>query len=204
MKVGTKSLLFGVHQFLWHPLTVALAWRKYHGRWPRGKAEWVAILVHDWGYWGCADMDGEQGKDHPLWGAHIAWRILAHDEPARLKAINLILGHSKSFSAGRGKFLSDLYAPDKLSVLFEPKWFYLFRGLATGEIREYIEQAAHSAIVYPHRYMTPRKWLDWYCAKTRSKFYDGTGKLRVLRVRDGDARPGVDLSGMQANRGEGS
>lgn len=28
MNVGTKSLLFGVHQFIWHPITVTLAWHR--------------------------------------------------------------------------------------------------------------------------------------------------------------------------------
>lgn len=27
MRIGTKSILFGVHQFIWHPVTVYIAWR---------------------------------------------------------------------------------------------------------------------------------------------------------------------------------
>ena len=70
MRVGTKSLLFGVHQFLWHPVTVILAWRKLYG-WPSAR-ETVCILVHDGGYWKAADMDGEWGMNHPELGAKIA------------------------------------------------------------------------------------------------------------------------------------
>jgi hypothetical protein len=33
--VGTRSLLFGVHQFLLHPVMVALGWRMLYGRFPR-------------------------------------------------------------------------------------------------------------------------------------------------------------------------
>ena len=36
MKVGTRSLLFGSHQFMLHPLFVAIAWRRLYGRWPHG------------------------------------------------------------------------------------------------------------------------------------------------------------------------
>lgn len=57
MKTGTKSLLFGVHQFIWHPLTVLLAWIKLYG-WPAWE-ELVCIIIHDWGYWGKSNMDGE-------------------------------------------------------------------------------------------------------------------------------------------------
>ena len=43
MKVGTKSLLFGVHQLLWHPLTVWLGWIKLYKKPPSFK-EAVCIL----------------------------------------------------------------------------------------------------------------------------------------------------------------
>jgi len=185
MKVGTKSLLFGVHQFLIHPLVVALAWRKYYGRWPQDKAEWVSIIVHDWGYWGCDDMDGATGRDHPLRGCEIAWDILKSDRAARQKAATLCLGHSSNFAMSRGEPVSDLYAPDKLSILFEPRWFYLLRGFASGEIWEYLDRApkiaragewmhqlscpAYTGAVRP---MSPWKWINWYREKMRKKFYE--------------------------------
>lgn len=73
LPVGSRSLLFGVHQFLWHPVTVALAWRRLHKKWP-SLGECVCIFVHDWGYWGCNDMDGPEGKRHPELGARVAAR----------------------------------------------------------------------------------------------------------------------------------
>lgn len=76
LPVGSRSLLFGVHQFIWHPITVAVAWRKLYGKWPTF-IESFCILVHDWGYWGCAEMDGEQGKQHPMRGSWIASRWAA-------------------------------------------------------------------------------------------------------------------------------
>lgn len=64
MTTGTKSLLFGVHQFLWHPLTVLLAWVYLYRSFPNPK-ELLCIFVHDWGYWGCPNMDGPEGERHP-------------------------------------------------------------------------------------------------------------------------------------------
>lgn len=165
MTVGTKSLLFGVHQFLIHPIVVALAWRAYHGCWPQDKAEWVAIVVHDFGYWGCRDMDGEIGVNHPLRGAEIAWEILKSDPVARRKAMALCLGHSSHFARQRGLPVSDLYAPDKLSVLFESRWFYLVRAVASGEVWEYIVNSRTN--------FTPWEWLEWYRGHVFQKFFVG-------------------------------
>ena len=76
LPVGTRSLLFGVHQFALHPLFVLWAWRRLYGSLPRDWRVWVVILIHDWGYWGCKDMDGPEGKWHPWGGAKIAARLL--------------------------------------------------------------------------------------------------------------------------------
>ena len=73
MNVGTKSLLFGVHQFIWHPVTVLIAWVSLYGR-PTWR-ELICIIVHDWGYWGAPNMDGEEGERHPEVGAEIALRL---------------------------------------------------------------------------------------------------------------------------------
>jgi hypothetical protein len=68
MKIGTKSLLFGAHQFLLHPLQVAMGWYLLYGL-PLDPRLWYAFVVHDWGYWGRSDMDGEDGEKHPIIGA---------------------------------------------------------------------------------------------------------------------------------------
>lgn len=65
MNTGTKSLLVGAHQFLWHPVCVALAWRKLYGSLPSDPRVWLVFALHDWGYWGCPNMDGTKGKMHP-------------------------------------------------------------------------------------------------------------------------------------------
>ena len=65
MRIGTKSLLFGAHQFVLHPFFLAIAWRKLYGSFPTDPRIWLAFVVHDWGYWGCPNMDGDEGKLHP-------------------------------------------------------------------------------------------------------------------------------------------
>ena len=49
MKVGTKSVIFGVHSILIHPFFVAWAWWKLFG-FPWDPRLWVAFFVHDLGY----------------------------------------------------------------------------------------------------------------------------------------------------------
>ena len=75
MKTGTKSLLFGVHQFVWHPITVWMAWVWLFRRLPNWK-ETICIIIHDWGYWGKENMDDEEGEKHPEWAFHFASKHL--------------------------------------------------------------------------------------------------------------------------------
>jgi len=71
VSIGTRSLLFGVHQFAIHPIIVFIAWWKLYG-FPFDPRLWVCFVVHDWGYWGKQDMDGPVGEAHPTVGARIA------------------------------------------------------------------------------------------------------------------------------------
>lgn len=61
-------------RFLWHPVTVLLAWWALYGR-PTWR-ELVCIIIHDWGYWHCPNMDGPEGELHPEYGAQLAGRWL--------------------------------------------------------------------------------------------------------------------------------
>lgn len=70
MKVGTRSILFGVHQFMIHPLFVAAAWWRLYG-FPWDPRLWVAFVVHDLGYVGKPNMDGPEGERHVELGARI-------------------------------------------------------------------------------------------------------------------------------------
>lgn len=73
MKIGTRSLLFGAHQFLIHPWFVAAAWWRLYS-FPFDPRLWVAFFVHDLGYWGKPNMDGPEGEEHPVFGAKIMGR----------------------------------------------------------------------------------------------------------------------------------
>ena len=70
MNIGTRSVLFGAHQFLLHPLCLAIAWRRLYG-FPWDPRLWAAFFLHDLGYIGSGDMDGPEGEKHVELGANI-------------------------------------------------------------------------------------------------------------------------------------
>lgn len=128
--VGTKSLLVGVHMFWWHPITVWIAWKRLYGQWPDWRTV-ICIWIHDWGYWGCRSMDGPDGMEHTTLGAEIATFLFGWEYEYLLKY------HSR-YLAIRDKLPPSMLCwPDKLSMMYDPNWFYLFRAKLSGEIREY-------------------------------------------------------------------
>lgn len=147
--VGTRSLLFGVHQFFWHPFTVYRAWKVMYNS-PTWK-EMICIIIHDWGYWGKRNMDGKEGIKHPEVGAKIAGWLLGKEYH------DLILYHSRQYANKHGVKPSKLCWPDKLSILFDHKSFYLFRSRLSGEIIEYRENAKQ----YFSLELTDDEWFDW-------------------------------------------
>lgn len=153
MKIGTKSILFGVHQFIWHPLTVGLAWRKLFRVWPTWR-EWVCIFVHDLGYWGKPNIDGPEGKVHPELGARLALRWFDRSH------YDLVLFHSRDYSRAFGANPSKLCWADKYSVMFDPRWFYLLRSKLSGEVNEFRDNAPEY-----QRKERDSYWFDWYRAK---------------------------------------
>ncbi len=132
MKIGTKSLLFGVHQILWHPIIVLLAWKQLYG-YPTFK-ELICIIVHDWGYWQKSDIDGEQGKNHPILGARIVLWLFGFENAYYVK---MCLFHSRSFARLEDSQPSKLCWADKLSIAYDPWWFYMLRAKASGEWQEF-------------------------------------------------------------------
>lgn len=163
--VGTKSVLFGVHQFLWHPITVGLAWRKLYGVWPN-RYQWIAIFCHDLGYIGKPNMDGPEGKTHPVRGARIArtltrWlaRLSGKSEGAAALAgchiYFLSLYHSREYCKLHESEPSKLYAADKFCCFFDPPWLYLLRAHLSGEIYEF---RANAIGMIPDEF----GYWDWY------------------------------------------
>lgn len=130
MRVGTKSLLFGAHQFILYPLFLAVAWTKLYGL-PLDPRLWIAFIVHDWGYFGRENMDGDKGQRHPELGGKIMARLFGQDwgDFCRL--------HSRYYAKLEGREPSPLCAADKLVLLVTPRWIYLPAVRATGEVQEY-------------------------------------------------------------------
>ena len=136
MKIGTKSILFGVHQFILHPLMVARAWNIIYHKRPT-LHEWCAIITHDLGYWGSPDMDGESGERHPEYSANWWWNKGKFGRNVGIE----ILGHSRFYAGKNGEGLSRLFKADKLSMALYPRWSYLLLGNLSGEIKEYMDHS---------------------------------------------------------------
>lgn len=130
MTLGTKTLLFGVHQFLLHPLLVTIAWIRLYKAFPSFR-ELVCILIHDWGYWGKPSLKCSDGDTHPELGAKIAARLFGSEWG------DFILGHS-SFYVKRNQIeASRLMAPDKYWHCMVSLWFYKMLAVPTGEFAHY-------------------------------------------------------------------
>lgn len=128
MKIGTRSVLFGAHQFLLHPLFVAWGWVRCHGwrdmwRWQL----WLCFVVHDWGYWGKGDLDGEDGEMHPDLGARIVWHLAGPLWAA------FCAGHSRGYARRVGIATSKLMRPDKQATYLMPRWLYVLLIALGGE-----------------------------------------------------------------------
>jgi hypothetical protein len=157
MRIGTKSVLFGAHQFAVHPWFVALAWWKLYG-FPWDPRLWVAFFVHDLGYLGKPNMDGPEGEKHVEFGAWIMTRLFDRWQPIKDFSHVVIrqpdgtsrwfgrwgqfsMFHSRYYAKQGGYQPSKLCFADKLSFALTPRWLYLPAVTATGEIREYLKNA---------------------------------------------------------------
>jgi hypothetical protein len=151
MKLGQRSLLFGVHQFIWHPITVLIAWWRLYGR--PSWIEFICIVIHDWGYWFAPNMDGPEGEKHPEYAARLAGKWFGPKYHA------LCLYHSRHYARNAGVEPSLLCWADKLSILCEPWWLYLPRAWASGELKEYRKVAADAGFIPLST--SHRDWYKW-------------------------------------------
>lgn len=168
MNVGTKSILFGVHAFWWHPFTVALAWRRLYGKWP-DRYEWCAILCHDLGYLGKPNMDGPEGRAHPVrgadWAARLAEKVARWSGKTELQQMakhseiyHFTIFHSREYSKLNHREPSKLCWADKFCCFYDPPWFYLLRARLSGEIYEF---RANSRGAIPNTF-SYADWYGWY------------------------------------------
>jgi len=168
MKVGTKSLLFGVHQVIIHPITVFIAWWKLYG-FPKDPRLWIAFIVHDWGYWGKPNMDGKEGETHVELGARIMSKLFDIDDHVSFDWNDMIyklkkgtdkywyyftLYHSRFYAKANNASISKLCVADKYAFIILPKWFYIFTGTLSGEIKEYMAKG-RSGKIWSNK-------SDWY------------------------------------------
>ena len=185
MKVGTKSLFWGVHQVFLHPIFVAIAWNRLYGWYPDHcyrswsldlPKYWLSLIlcfiVHDWGYFGLSEMDGPEGDKHPVFGAQIAHLCLDQDKTmdstklkSDLESISkwyyFCICHSRFYAKKLGLQPSKLCMADKLCIVYYPDWLYLLLGNLSGEIKEYMADAKLNG-KYGHmksEYFTQRQWL---------------------------------------------
>lgn len=190
MRIGTKSVLFGAHCFFIHPWFVAWGWYKMYG-FPWDPRLWVAFFVHDLGYWGKPNMDGEEGEMHPLFGANVMHYLF--DKPVlfnfggisnqdvweyALKQpqgpfvkdatfwFRMTYYHSRFLSKREKVRYSPFCVADKMAICLEPSWLYLPRVILSGEIKEYIEVARNGRHGVELDLETRRSWhraVKEYC-----------------------------------------
>lgn len=140
MTVGTRSLLFGVHQFVLHPIFLAIAWWRLYGP-PTDPRLWLAFVVHDWGYWSAPNMDGPEGERHPERGATIMRRLFGPEWA------DLALLHSRYYAKAAGREPSALCWADKLATAIYPPWLWILLARLSGELDEYMTKAVVSGFV---------------------------------------------------------
>ena len=132
LPIGTKTLLFGVHQVFLHPLLVTISWVLLYRSLPTLK-ELFCIFIHDWGYWGKRNLKDADGDNHPEFGARLAGELLGHEWG------DFILGHSNFYMIRTGVKKSKLFNADKYWHCIIPLWVYKLMSMPTGEFKHYRE-----------------------------------------------------------------
>jgi len=132
--VGTRSVLFGVHNIFIHPITVGIAWWKLYGP-PFDPRLWIAFLVHDLGYLGKSSVEGPIGETHVELGARIMSVLFGASWGEFCRR------HSRYYARSRGLRISRLCVADKLAFVLTPAWLYLPMARASGELAEYMERS---------------------------------------------------------------
>lgn len=135
MRVGTKSVLFGVHSVLLHPWFVAFAFFRLYG-FPWDARLWFAFLVHGLGYLHKREMEGSEGERHVELGGRIMRTLFGPEWGA------FTLAHSRYWAKRNGQRYSRLCVADKLAFVLTPPWLYLPMARATGELWEYMQRSA--------------------------------------------------------------
>ncbi len=189
MRVGTRSLLYGAHCIPIHTAMIAIGWRVHHGRWPREWQVWAAFLLHDIGYWGSPDMDGEVGKTHPMAGARLVARIASLRSLPEHRQIdyhhwyNFTAFHSRYYAEHLGGAPSELAIPDKLATALMPIPLLALLYRLSGEHDEYIRYARSRGHRVPGHVYGYTRWIVYHW---REKFLGWKGWKHWLASRRRD------------------
>ena len=152
MTEGTKSYLFGCHQFLIHSIIVVIAWKKHYGYMPRLR-ELICILLHDIGHIGKQYLsDYEQKRGHWILGARIAGKLFGY------RSYNLIAGHTKQSGFPRSK----LFYADKYSWVIAPVWWL--------RLNDKIEESGKQRSLKHWRKLVKENW-EQGCPKGNHEIY---------------------------------
>lgn len=165
MKIGTKSVLFGAHCFFLHPWFVAWGWWKLYG-FPFDPRLWVAFFVHDIGYLGKPNMDGEEGERHVLLGARIMYWLFDWSDVwkgGKFRWYEFSAYHSRFWAKKHGGSPSRLCLADKLAITLTPAWLYLPLVNWTGEIKEYMAMRVQNGNTkYAFMSIDHKSQRQWY------------------------------------------
>lgn len=184
--IGSRSVLFGVHQFAIHPWFVAWGWWRLYG-FPWDLRLWIAFFIHDLGYIGKSNLDGPEGEQHP----ELAARVMGFLFGPKWSA--LCRYHSRFLAKKDGQPYSRLCVADKLAIALCPAWLYLPLARASGELTEYMRgQGART----PAGKRTPTQWYSdvqaycraWAIEHADCKTDQWTGTLRDLAHDEADKR----------------
>ena len=180
MNIGTRSVLFGVHQFAIHPWFVAWAWWRLYG-FPFDPRLWIAFFLHDLGYLGKPNMDGKEGEEHPLWAASLMGSLFG------IKWHTFCFYHSRYLAKRDDRPFSRLCVADKLAIALTPAWLYLPLSRLSGELEEYMRGQGGRT---PAGDRSPWEWyrdVQRYCKAWAWAHVDGkrdtwTGTIRDLAI----------------------
>lgn len=144
MKIGTKSVLFGVHCWFLHPWFVALSWALIYG-FPLDPRLWIAFWIHDLGYIGKPNMDGPEGETHVEFAATVMTRLFGPQWG------DFCRYHSRFYAKKDAKPISMLCIADKMCILVTPKWLNLLLMRLSGEHDEYAARRKQGEKYAPER-----------------------------------------------------
>lgn len=177
MKIGTRSVLFGVHQFAIHPWFVAWAWWKLYG-FPWDPRLWFAFVLHDMGYVGKPNLDDPEGERHVEFAARVMERLFGTSWS------ELCLFHSRFYAKKYGKQYSRLCVADKLAIGLTPVWVYMPLAWLSGELKEYMQGKGART---PAGNRSPLKWyrdVQRYCTAWAYEHRDLKDDTWTGTVRD--------------------